>query len=304
MDPTLLVLGALALSSAAATVAGCAEDLESDVGSQSNPNSQVQLAPQMGNIHRYFNKAISGEPVSYGLYVTVAGTVAWALMNIGMNVLLALVIGSAIGAFVHGAYAVSAYFGRIVGQSKSFGQPVYLDIVLSHLGPIVGHGFIAVFCMVLAAYLAVTMLGNPFPLPLVSLILGITVGAIGSSTGDVHYGAEREYQKYPFGGGVPVANQGDIDIKAEVGIRNGMDSSYFCSKLGGPLTGLTFGLIIFLDGWRSLVGGILGNALRGDIVIKSIIAIVVGIIIVAVAACLNRLVEVYARKKYGPYTDR
>ena len=41
MDPTLLVLGALALSGAAATVAGCAEDLESDVGSQSNPNSQV-----------------------------------------------------------------------------------------------------------------------------------------------------------------------------------------------------------------------------------------------------------------------
>ena len=39
------------------------EDLESDVGSQSNPNSQVQLGPQMGNIHRYFNKAISGEPV-------------------------------------------------------------------------------------------------------------------------------------------------------------------------------------------------------------------------------------------------
>ncbi|HIQ32260.1 MAG TPA: tetrahydromethanopterin S-methyltransferase subunit E, partial [Methanothermococcus okinawensis] len=57
MDSTLLVLGALALSSAAVTVAGFAEDLESDVGSQSNPNSQVQLAPQMGNIHRYYNKA-------------------------------------------------------------------------------------------------------------------------------------------------------------------------------------------------------------------------------------------------------
>jgi len=304
MDSTLLILGALALSSAAATVAGCAEDLESDVGSQSNPNSQVQLAPQMGNIHRYFNKAISGEPVSYGLYVAVAGTVAWALMNIGINVILALVIGAGIAAFVHGAYAVSAYFGRIVGQSKNFGQPVYLDVVITHLGPIVGHGFIAVFCMLLAAYLATTMLGNPFPLPLVALIFGITVGAIGSSTGDVHYGAEREYQKYPFGGGVPVANQGDIDIKAEVGIRNGMDSSYFCSKLGGPLTGLTFGLIVFLDGWRGIVGEVLGNPLGGDLVSKSLIAIIVGIIIVAIAACLNRLVEVYARKKYGPYTDR
>ncbi|MBC7090234.1 MAG: tetrahydromethanopterin S-methyltransferase subunit E, partial [Methanobacteriaceae archaeon] len=39
-------LGVVALMSAAATIAGAAEDLESDVGSQSNPNSQVQLAPQ------------------------------------------------------------------------------------------------------------------------------------------------------------------------------------------------------------------------------------------------------------------
>ena len=300
MDPTLLVLGALALSGAAATVAGYAEDLESDVGSQSNPNSQVQLGPQMGNIHRYFNKAISGEPVSYGLYVAAAGAVAWALLNMGLSVPIALVIGSGIAAFVHGAYSVSSYLGRIVGQSQNFGQPVYMDVVLSHLGPIVGHGFIAVFCMLIAAYLATSILGNPFPLPLVALIFGITVGAIGSSTGDVHYGAEREYQKYPFGGGVPVANQGDIDIKAEIGIRNGMDSSYFCSKLGGPLTGLTFGLIIFLDGWRGIIGEIVG----GDLISKSAIAIVVGIVIVAIAAYLNRVIEVYARKKYGPYTDR
>ena len=300
MDPTLLALGALALTGAAATVAGCAEDLESDVGSQSNPNSQVQLGPQMGNIHRYFNKAISGEPVSYGLYVAVAGAVAWALMGAGLNAMLALILGSGIAAIIHGAYSVSAYLGRIVGQSQNFGQPVYMDVVLSHLGPMVGHGFIAVFCMVLAAYLAGTALGNPFPLPLIALIFGITVGAIGSSTGDVHYGAEREYQKYLFGGGIPVANQGDIDIKAETGIRNGMDSSYFCAKLGGPLTGLAFGLIVFLDGWRGLIGNILG----ADLVTKSAIAIVVGIIIVAIAAFINRKIEVYARNKYGPYTDR
>jgi len=300
MDPTLLTLGALALVGAAATVAGCAEDLESDVGSQSNPNSQVQLGPQMGNIHRYFNKAISGEPVSYGLYVTVAGAVAYALLQIGLNPLLSLVIGSGVAALVHGAYAVSAYLGRIVGQSKNFGQPVYMDVVLSHLGPIVGHGFIAVFCMLVAAYIATTILGNPFPLPMVAFIFGITVGAIGSSTGDVHYGAEREYQKYPFGGGVPVANQGDIDVKAETGIRNGMDSSYFCAKLGGPLTGLTFGLIVFLDGWRGIIGNILGS----DLITKSIIAIIVGIVLVIISLIINRKIEVYAREKYGPYTNR
>ncbi|EHP88087.1 tetrahydromethanopterin S-methyltransferase subunit E [Methanotorris formicicus] len=298
MDTALITLGALALAGAAATVAGCAEDLESDVGSQSNPNSQVQLAPQMGNIHRYFNKAISGEPVSYGLYVAVAGVVAWALLNYGLNPVLALVIGAGVAAFVHGAYTVSSYLGRIVGQSKNFGQPVYMDVILSHLGPIVGHGFMAIFCIVFAAYLANNVLGNPFPLPLVALIFGITVGAIGSSTGDVHYGAEREYQKYPFGGGVPVANHGDIDIKAEYGLRNGLDSSYFCSRLGGPLTGLCFGLIVFLDGWRGIIGDIIGS----DLVTKSVIAIIMGLLVVVIAAIINRKIEVFAREKYGPYT--
>ena len=299
MDATLIALGALALSGALATVAGCAEDLESDVGSQSNPNSQVQLAPQMGNIHRYFNKAISGEPVAYGLYVAVAGTVAYAIMQVGLNPILALILGAGVAAFVHGAYAISAYLGRIVGQSKNFGQPVYWDIVMSHIGPIVGYGFIAVFCMVLMAYLANTILGNPFPLPLIALIFGITVGAIGSSTGDVHYGAEREYQKYPFGGGVPVANHGDIDIKAEYGLRNGMDSSYFCARLGGVLTGLCFGLIVFLDGWRGIMGDIL---LGKSVTMASALSICIGLIIVALLAWANRVVEVFARNKYGPYT--
>ncbi len=297
MNELIITLGALALSGALATIAGCAEDLESDVGSQSNPNSQVQLAPQMGNIHRYYNKAISGEPVSYGLYVAVAGGVAYSLMNFGVNPILSLIIGSGVAAFVHGAYAVSAYLGRIVGQSKNFGQPVYLDIIMSHLGPIVGHGFIAVFCMVLMAYLANTILGNPFPLPLIALIFGITVGSIGSSTGDVHYGAEREYQKYPFGGGVPVANHGDIDIKAEIGLRNSLDSSYFCSRLGGVLTGMCFGLIVFLDGWRGLIGNIIGK----DTYTSSIIAIVVGLLIIAILTIVNRKIEVFAREKYGPY---
>ncbi|WP_457612964.1 tetrahydromethanopterin S-methyltransferase subunit E [Methanocaldococcus sp.] len=302
MDTTLIALGALALSGALATVAGCAEDAESDVGSQSNPNSQVQLAPQMGNIHRYYNKAISGEPVSYGLFVSVAGAIAYALMQAGINPILAMILGAGAAAFVHGAYAVSAYLGRIVGQSKNFGQPVYWDVVMSHLGPIVGHGFIAVFCMVLMAYLANTLLGDPFPLPLIAFIFGITVGAIGSSTGDVHYGAEREYQKYPFGGGVPVANHGDIDVEADYGIRNSMDSSYFCVRVGSVLTGLCFGLIVFLDGWRGVLGNILGGLSGGSAINASIISIVIGLIIVAAMAIINRKIEVFARNKFGPYT--
>ena len=54
-------IGITALAGALAAVAGAAEDTESDIGSQGDPNSQVQLAPQMGFIHRIFNKAtVSG----------------------------------------------------------------------------------------------------------------------------------------------------------------------------------------------------------------------------------------------------
>ena len=45
MEP-LISMGVLALIGVAATIAGASEDLESDIGSQSNPNSQVQLAPR------------------------------------------------------------------------------------------------------------------------------------------------------------------------------------------------------------------------------------------------------------------
>jgi tetrahydromethanopterin S-methyltransferase subunit E len=58
----MVSMGLLAAMGALATVAGASEDLESDVGSQSNPNSQVQLAAQVGHPHRIYNKAISGEP--------------------------------------------------------------------------------------------------------------------------------------------------------------------------------------------------------------------------------------------------
>jgi tetrahydromethanopterin S-methyltransferase subunit E len=71
----------LALLGALATIAGCLEDLESDVGSQSNPNSQVQLAPQMGFLHRIYNKAISGEPISNGMSAVTGGTVTAVLLN-------------------------------------------------------------------------------------------------------------------------------------------------------------------------------------------------------------------------------
>ena len=225
MDPMIAGLGVVALMGAAATIAGAAEDLESDIGSMSNPNSQVQLAPQMGHLHRMFNKAISGEPVQMGTLAGIAGSVAFVLMgSVHLPVIMSIAAGGFIAALFHTAFATTSYLGRIVGQSQ-FNQPVFMDVITSHLGPIAAHGFIVTFCIVGLSYLMNTVLQptHPFPLPLLAVLWGITIGAIGSSTGDVHYGAEREYQTYPFGGGIPVAIHGDITTKAELGARNSID---------------------------------------------------------------------------------
>ena len=62
MEQIVFGIGITALAGTLATVAGSAEDTESNIGSQGDPNSQVQLAPQMGFVHRIFNKAVAGEP--------------------------------------------------------------------------------------------------------------------------------------------------------------------------------------------------------------------------------------------------
>jgi len=295
-------LGIVALMGAAATIAGAAEDLESDVGSQSNPNSQVQLAPQMGHLHRMINKAVSGEPVSMGTWCGISGSIAAVLFVLKpaflfgaspvVGTIMSIAIGSIIAALVHTIYAATSHMGRIVSQSQ-FNQPLFMDVLTQHLGPIAGHGFITTFCIVGLSYLMTLPIqgfGHPFPLPLLAVLWGITIGAIGSSTGDVHYGAEREYQQYPFGGGIPVAIHGDIATKAELGARNSIDVVNFCAKFGGPLTGFAFGLIVFLSFWTTVVFGAMGG-------------IVAGLIIVILLIILNNRVEMFARNTYGPYKE-
>ena len=169
-----------------------------------------------------------------------------------------------------------------------------MDVLTQSLGPIVGHGFITTFCLVGVSYLMIIPINGTalhvFPLPMLAVLWGITLGAIGSSTGDVHYGAESEYQKFDFGGGTPVAIQGDIVTKAPVGAKNSMDVVNFCAKFGGPLTGLCFGLVVFFSFWNTVVFGIYGG-------------IVVGIIIVILLIILNDRLEVFARNAYGPYEE-
>jgi tetrahydromethanopterin S-methyltransferase subunit E len=295
MDP-LTGMGVLALMGAAATIAGASEDLESDIGSQSNPNSQVQLAPQMMYPHRIYNKAISGEPPSNALMCAIGGTVATVLLGMNASAILALVIGSIVAAAIHGTYSVSSHFGRTASQ-KRFKQPLYLDIIKSHTPVIMAYSFITTLCVLVVAYLMVAVLGHPFPLPLLAFIWGITIGAIGSSTGDVHYGAEREFQNVEFGSGLNASNSGNIVRKGESGIRNGYDNSWFCAKFGGPVTGIAFGMTVFLSGWVTTVF----DATKGDIMGWA--SVLAGTIIVLILVIWNRNIEVAARNAFGTYKE-
>lgn len=296
------------------------EDLESDIGSQSNPNSQVQLAAQVGQVHRFFNKAISGEPLSNAMYCAVAGTIAWMfLLKLEPLVpdapwkaaVVALPLGVAGAALIHMIFATTAHCGRTAAQ-KRFSQPIYLDVFYGHLLPIATHGFMTTFCITSIAYIQSnvgTLSGNPalnhpFALPLLGFIWGITVGSIGSSTGDVHYGTEREFQDRPFGEGKRVVYHGKITRYAACGIRTQKDIAGFCAKFGGPCTGMTFGLIILFENWRTLVGMMLGGFLPnltvgGDM--AAIGGIVVGLLIVAAFVVGNLIFVRWVRAKCGPF---
>jgi tetrahydromethanopterin S-methyltransferase subunit E len=295
MEP-LMGMGVLALMGAAATIAGTTEDLESDVGSQSNPNSQVQLAPQMMYPHRIYNKAISGEPPSNALICAIGGTVASVLMTASLSVIFAIAIGALVATAVHGTYCITAYMGRTASQ-KRFRQPIYLDILRSHTPVMMGYAFITTFCILVVSYIMVAVLAHPFPLTLLAFIWGITVGAIGSSTGDVHYGAEREFQNVEFGAGLNAANSGNIVRKAESGLRNGIDNSWFCAKFGGPVTGLAFGMTVFLSGW---VTAVFNPALS---LTMGWLSVTAGVILVLLMIIWNRKIEVAARKAFGPYKE-
>jgi tetrahydromethanopterin S-methyltransferase subunit E len=296
MEP-LISMGVLALIGAAATIAGASEDLESDVGSQSNANSQIQLAPQMGYIHRYYNKAIAGEPVSNGMMCTIGATGTLVLIkHFGMSPLFALVIGALIAAMVHGSYSVTAIMGREASQ-KRFKQPIYLDLIRSHTPVIMAFAFLTTFSVEIVSYLMVYALSHPFPFVLLSFLWGVVVGSVGSATGDVHLGSERQFQQTEFGSGLNASNSGNIVRKSESGLRNGIDNLWFCSKFGGPMTGVAFGMVVFLGIWilivfdpaRGLKEGWLSNIL--------------GFLIVVVLGIWNWHIEKEAREKFGPYKE-
>ena len=293
MEQIVFGIGITALTGALATVAGSAEDTESNIGSQGDPNSQVQLAPQMGFLHRIFNKAVAGEPPAYGLWCCLGAGLAWAFMAMQFNPVLAIVLGAVLATFVQGVYATTAYLGRTASLAK-FGQPVYVDVLKSMTSVTMAHAFIAIFCTVTLCYLINAALGHPFPLPLLGLIWGIALGAAGSATGNPYYGKERQYQNQKYGAGVPISASGNIVRYAEAGERNSIDNGFFTHKIGGSASGICFGLIVFLELWRTVLFEKVASGMG---------AIIVGIIMILIFTLADYYIEAWARKQFGPYTE-
>lgn len=296
MDP-LFGMGILAFIGAVAAIAGYTEDLESVVGSQSNPNSQVQLAPQMKYPHRLFNKAISGEPLSNAMAATVgAVTTSVAISVYSWPFLPGVVIGSTVAMIIHVFLSTTSFFGRIASQSR-FKQPLYMDVFIRNLLIIAAYAFMTTGCILIISYLMKTYLGNPIPIPIMAFILGITVGSIGSSVGDIQYGAERQFQNLEFGAGVNAAYSGNIVRKAESGVRSGIDNSWFSAKFGGPSTGVVFASVLFITSWITL----LFNPAWGDLI--GWFGIIAGVLFIIATVFMNRYLEKSARSKFGPYRE-
>lgn len=296
MDP-LIGMGVLALIGAVAAIAGYTEDLESVVGSQSNPNSQVQLAPQMRYPHRLFNKAISGEPLSNALAATIGAVIVVSLSQISeLSVITLIVAGSVAAMIIHIIISTTSFFGRIASQSR-FKQPLYMDVFKANIPVIAAYAFMTTACVLIICCLLETYLDVPIPIPILAFILGITVGSIGSSVGDIQYGAERLYQNLEFGSGINAAYSGNIVRAAESGTRSGIDNSWFSSKFGGPTTGIAFAAVLFMTSWLTVLfnpewGGAVGW-----------LGLAAGILFIIMTIFMNRILEKSARRKFGPYRE-
>ncbi|WP_455645317.1 tetrahydromethanopterin S-methyltransferase subunit E [Methanosphaera sp.] len=282
-------LSLVILMSFFAIIAGIFEDLESDVASTSNPNSQVQLAPQVGNLHKLFNRAVSGEPLLVGTMAVIAGAIAQVLLTLNQHLLVVLVVSTGIATGIQVIFSITSYMGRITSQAL-YNQPLFMDVLYKHVPTAAAHAFINLFSITVVSYIMVYMLtpSIPLTLPIVSLLLGLSLGSIGSAVGDIHYGAEKLYQHHKYGSGIPVSTNGDITTKEALGSRNSIDVVNFCSKFAGPLTGLCFGIIIFLNFWIFLVFNVST-------------ALIVSCILVIGIMILNYILERKSRSNYGKY---
>ena len=128
-----------------------------------------------------------------------------------MNVLLAIFISSILVTMVQAVLSITSYMGRVTSQSL-YNQPIFMDMLYKHIPTMMAFAFVTQLSIVLLSYIMTYLLvpAVNLSLPVVSALMGITLGSIGSAVGDIHYGAEKLYQNQEFGSGLPVSNSGNI----------------------------------------------------------------------------------------------
>jgi tetrahydromethanopterin S-methyltransferase subunit E len=221
----------------------------------------------------------------------IAGSLCYAFLSSNVNVLLAIFISSILATIVQTILSITSYMGRITSQSL-YNQPLFMDMLYKHVPTMMAFAFVTLFSILMLSYVMVYLLvpSVNLSLPIVTAFMGITLGSIGSAVGDIHYGAEKLYQNQEFGSGLPVSTSGNITRMSSMGSNNSIDVLHFCSKFAGPLTGLAFGVVIFLSFWTTTVFTV--NY-----------AFIVSIILVIIITVFNYLLERKARNKYGKYQD-
>jgi len=101
-----------------------------------------------------------------------------------------------------------------------------------------------------------------------------------------------------------VVYHGQICRYGDCGIRTSKDVAAFCAKYGGPATGLTFGLIVLFENWRTVIGMVLGGLTKTELAHPGVAAgygIGIGIGVAIVLIVLNTWLVKWARAKYGPF---
>ena len=95
---------------------------------------------------------------------------------------------------------------------------------------------------------------------------------------------------------------------ADCGIRTQKDIVAFCIKYGCPLTGMTFGMIILFENWRTVLGMLGGGFLTENLTANpaagaaaAAIGIAIGLVIGIALIFGNLYLVRWARKRYGPF---
>ncbi len=279
----------ITLMSLSAVIAGIFGNLEADITFSGNLNSQISTAPKEGNIHKLFTKAVKSEPLFIGTMATISGAISYILLLLNQPILVVLILSPAITTLIQVIISITSYMGRMTSQAL-YNQPLFMDVLYKNIPIIAACTFTYLFSINLLSYLMIYYLEPviSITLPILEFLVGVVLGALISIIGNVHFGTEQLYQHSIFGRGISEEQSQNLITKDSLGSRDSIDILYISSKFSGYLTGLCFGLVIFLTFWIFIVFGIYGG-------------IIVGFILILVMIFLNYILDKKAHEKYGVY---